>query len=94
MCRLTIRRLIVWLRLNGTLKTMLKRMCSEKPKDWERYLEPLLFAYREAPHQSFIFSVLVIIWPNGKRSNVNTERNVAVRAYSARCEKCVVMYSI
>ena len=36
-------------RMNGTLKTMLRRMCAEKPLDWDRYVESLLFAYREAP---------------------------------------------
>ena len=39
-------------KFNGTLKQMLKRMCNEQPKDWDRYLIPLLFAYREAPHES------------------------------------------
>merc|ERR1711893_365423 len=39
-------------RFNCSLKTMLKRMCAEQPRDWDRYLAPLLFAYREAPHES------------------------------------------
>jgi len=43
-------------RFNGTLKTMLKRMCVEKPKDWDRYLPALLFAYREVPQESLGFS--------------------------------------
>ena len=43
-------------RMNGTLKAMLRRMCAEKPKDWDRYLQPLLFAYRETPQHSLLFS--------------------------------------
>ena len=39
-------------RFNGNLKTMLKRMCAEQPRQWDRYLAPLLFVYREAPHES------------------------------------------
>jgi len=35
-------------RFNATLKSMLKRMCSERPQDWDRYIDALLFAYREA----------------------------------------------
>ena len=27
-------------------------MCAEQPRQWDRYLAPLLFAYREAPHES------------------------------------------
>ena len=39
-------------KFNGSFKMMLKRMCAEKPNDWDRYLAPLLFAYRESPHES------------------------------------------
>lgn len=42
-------------KLNGTLKT-LRRMCTEQPKDWDRFIEPLLFAYREVPQASTGFS--------------------------------------
>ena len=37
---------------NGTLKTMITRLASDHPQDWDRYLQPLLFAYREAPIKS------------------------------------------
>ena len=43
-------------RFNATLKTMLKRMCSESPKDWNRYIDALLFAYREAHQKSLGFA--------------------------------------
>ena len=39
-------------RFNGTLKTMLRKMASEKPKNWERYVPAFLFAYREMPNES------------------------------------------
>jgi len=32
---------------NGTVKSMLKRLCSEQPRQWHHYVNPLLFAYRE-----------------------------------------------
>ena len=31
-------------------------MCAERPKDWDKYIDPLLFAYREAPQESLGFS--------------------------------------
>ena len=35
-------------RFNGTLKAMLKKMCEERPSDWDRYLDFIyFFAYRE-----------------------------------------------
>ena len=49
-------------KFNGTLKLMLKRMCAERPKDWDRYLSALLFCYREAPHESIGFSPFEILY--------------------------------
>ena len=37
-------------KMNGVIKQMIKRMCSERPKYWDRCLKPALFAYRECPH--------------------------------------------
>ena len=34
---------------NGTMKLMLKRLCSEQPSQWNRYIHSLLFAYRKVP---------------------------------------------
>ncbi|XP_064478117.1 uncharacterized protein LOC135391692 [Ornithodoros turicata] len=47
---------------NGTLKKMLKRMCHERPRDWDRYLSPLLFAYREVPQASLGFSPFELLY--------------------------------
>ena len=41
---------------NGTLKTILKKVCSECPKQWDRYLPAVLFAYRSTEHESTGFS--------------------------------------
>ena len=39
-------------RWNGTLKSMLKRLCQDQPKQWHRLINPVLFAYREVPQES------------------------------------------
>ena len=49
-------------RFNGTLKQMLKRMCAENPRDWDRYITPLLFAVREAPQESMGFSPFELLY--------------------------------
>ena len=49
-------------RFNGTLKQMLKRLCAEKPKDWDRYIGPLLFAYRETPQSSLGFAPFELLY--------------------------------
>ena len=39
-------------KFNGTLKKMLRRLCSEQPKQWHRYINAIRFAYREVPQDS------------------------------------------
>ena len=54
-------------RFNGTLKRMLKRMCDEKPSDWDRYVNPLLFAYRETPQESTGFAPFELLYGRNVR---------------------------
>ncbi|XP_065282035.1 uncharacterized protein [Dermacentor albipictus] len=54
-------------KLNGTLKKMLRRMCTEQPKDWDRFIEPLLFAYREVPQASTGFSPFELLYGRNVR---------------------------
>lgn len=49
-------------KFNGTLKRMLKRMTAEQPKEWPRYLAPLLFAYRETPQCSLGYSPFELVY--------------------------------
>ncbi|KAJ8035594.1 hypothetical protein HOLleu_19322 [Holothuria leucospilota] len=54
-------------RFNATLKSMLRKMCEERPKDWDRYIEPLLFAYRETPQGSTKFSPFELLFGRAVR---------------------------
>ena len=36
---------------NGTLKSMLKRLCQDQPKQWHKMINPVLFAYRDVPQE-------------------------------------------
>ena len=45
-----------------TLKQMLLRMCTERPKDWNKYLPALLFAIREVPQESLGFSPFELLY--------------------------------
>ena len=49
-------------KFNGTLKNMLRKMCAEKPKDWDRYINPLLFAYREVRQESLGYAPFELIY--------------------------------
>ena len=49
-------------RFNGTLKQMLNKMCEERPTDWDRYIDSLLFAYRETPQDSTGFAPFELLY--------------------------------
>ena len=46
---------------------MLKRLCSEQPRKWHRYINPLLFAYREVPQESTGFSPFELLYGRAVR---------------------------
>ena len=57
-------------RFNGTLKQMLKRICSEKLRDWDKYLNAMLFAYREVPQESLGFAPFDLIYGRSVRGPI------------------------
>lgn len=63
-------------RFNGTLKGMLKKMCAEKPKEWDRYIMPLLFAYREVPQESLGFSPFELLYGRTVRGPMSILRDL------------------
>ena len=54
-------------RFNGTLKQMIKRMCAERPRDWDKYLNSALFAYREVPQENLGFSPFELVYGRSVR---------------------------
>ncbi|XP_069186398.1 uncharacterized protein [Procambarus clarkii] len=63
-------------RFNGTLKKMLKRMCIEQPREWPRYINPLLFAYREVPQASTGFSPFELLYDRTVKGPLQVLRNL------------------
>ena len=49
-------------RFNKTLKHSLKKLCAQQPKDWDRYLPAVLFAYREVSQASTGFSPFEMLY--------------------------------
>ena len=52
---------------NGTLKQMLRRLCGDRPQDWDRYIPALLFAYREVPQESLGYSPFELLYGRAVR---------------------------
>ena len=57
-------------RFNGTLKKMLRRLCNEQPRQWHRFVNPLLLAYREAPKEAIGFSPFELFYGRTVRGPV------------------------
>ena len=49
-------------RFYATMKQMLRRVCEERPKDWDKYLPALLFAIREVPQEPLGFSLFELLY--------------------------------
>ena len=49
-------------KFNGTLKQMLRRLCHQKPKDWDKYINSALFVYHEVPQESLGFSPFELVY--------------------------------
>ncbi|XP_069971005.1 uncharacterized protein [Penaeus vannamei] len=49
-------------RLNGVLKSMIKKLCADHPRAWDRFIPAALFAYREIPNDSLKFSPFELLY--------------------------------
>ena len=80
-------------RFNGTLKAMLKKLCVERPRDWDRYLESVLFAYREVKQESTGFSPFELLYGRTVRGpmtilqELGLMRNLAMK-FERRISTC------
>jgi len=63
-------------KFNGTLKAMIVKMSRERPKDWDRYVTPLLFAYREVPQESLGFSPFELLYGRSVRGPMQILREL------------------
>ena len=58
---------------------MLKRLCNEKPKQWHRYINALLFAYREVPQDSTHFAPFELMYGMTVRGPIHILRELWIR---------------
>ena len=53
---------------NKTIKNLLQKVSAEKPKDWHRYLGPLMFAVRDTPQDSTGFTPFELLYGHKVRT--------------------------
>ncbi|KAJ8050799.1 hypothetical protein HOLleu_04137 [Holothuria leucospilota] len=81
-------------RFNGTLKNMLRKMCEERPKDWDRYINPLLFAYRETTHPSTGFSPFELLLERTVRGPMSILKELWTNSQNERETKTTYQYVV
>ena len=54
-------------RINGVLKHALQKMSYEKPTDWDRFINPVLFSYRELRQDGSDFSPFELLYGRSAR---------------------------
>ncbi|XP_055894046.1 uncharacterized protein LOC129927713 [Biomphalaria glabrata] len=65
-------------RLNSTLKTMLNKVAQDNPTDWDKLINPILFAYREVPHTTTGFSPFEMLYGSPVRGPMSLYRDFLV----------------
>ena len=58
-------------KFNGTLKATLKRLCSEQPRLWHRYINPLLLHTKNLPRNLPDSPIRTALWESCKRPHVH-----------------------
>lgn len=63
-------------RVHASLKTSLRKLCADKPRDWHRYLTSVLFALREMPSDRTGFSPFELLYGRQCRGPVAVLRDL------------------
>ena len=79
-------------KFNGTMKQILKRLCAERPKDWDRYLSAVMFAYREVPQESTGFSPFELLYGRDVRGPMDILKECWIKENSSENEEPKISY--
>lgn len=79
-------------RLHSTMKACLRKLCSDKPKDWDRYLVPTLFALREIPSDRSGFSAFELLYGRQVRGPLSVLKDLWEDGNLATEERTLFQY--
>src|SRR3984885_5176657 len=63
-------------RLNATIKSTLKKLIVEQPKEWDRFVDPLLFALRDSVHEGHGFTPFELVYGRSPRGPMRILREL------------------
>ncbi|GFO40551.1 pro-pol polyprotein [Plakobranchus ocellatus] len=62
-------------RLSGSLKRMVNKLAVEKPDNWDKFLPPVLFAFREVPSTSTGYAPFKFdVWQRSPRADTYSNK--------------------
>ena len=71
---------------------MLRRLCSEQPKQWHRYINALLFAYKEVPQDSTHFAPFELMYGRTVRGPMRILRELWIKDIDEHEAKSIYQY--
>jgi hypothetical protein len=81
-------------KFNQTLKAMMKRLCQEQPREWDKFLPALMFAYREVPQESLMFSPFELLYGREVRGPMQVLRQIWTDEESSEDTRSTVSHII
>ena len=81
-------------RFNGTLKSMLRKLCEEQPKQWNRFIPALLFAYRDSIQESTGYSPFQLLYGHQVRGPLAILRELWTKEINDEEVKLTYQYVI
>ena len=81
-------------RFNGSLKTMLMKVVEKDPKNWDRYISAILFAYREVPNATTGLSPYEMVYGRKVRGPMSILKNLFTNEFIENETKNVYEYLI
>jgi transposase InsO family protein len=63
-------------RYNGVIKKVLRKLCAEQPRQWDRFIPALLFALREIPNSSLGYSPFQLLYGRDVRGPLAILREI------------------
>ena len=79
-------------RFNGTLKNMLRKLAEKEPKNWDRFVNAALFAYREIPNETTGFSPYEMIYGRRVRGPMSILKNIFTNQFIEQETKDIYEY--
>ena len=79
-------------RVNGTVKSLVKKLARDNPTNWDRYLPCVLFAYREIPQETTGFAPFELVYGSVPRGPLSLLKDLWLQPELDQSTKTTYQY--